>query len=160
MFETYLIWILVALFLAWLAFGGRSGKKTGRFLSVRNISGLDGEQYLIRRYLLPRNRIMNVYLHKFLGSDHDRALHDHPWYSVSVVLKGELIEHLPNDVSRTIKRGKITIRNPRFQHRIELPKGQTAMTIFITGPIVRNWGFICPNGWTPWQNYSSHGGCD
>ena len=145
----------------WFAFAGR-GKNdgVGSFLSRRKISGLDGSDYLVRRYLVPRNRFLNIYHHKFLGSDDDRALHDHPWYSLSLVLSGELIEHKADGSARQIRRGKFTFRKPQFQHRIELPAGGSASTLFITGPVLRTWGFICPNGWTSWRDYSSKGGCD
>ena len=159
MFEIILIAMTV--FLLWLVLGGRRQRNgIGGFLSVRRITGLDGSDYLIRRYLLPRNRVFNVYLHKFLGSDDDRALHDHPWYSFSILLKGNLIEHLPDGTTRKFKTGKITVRSPEFQHRIELPEGESAMTLFITGPVVRTWGFICPKGWMSWKSYGSNGGCD
>ena len=159
MYELIIIFGLI--FLAWLAFGSRRRPNgVGGFLTVRKITGLDGTEYLVRRYLLPRNRILNVYLHKFLGSDDDRALHDHPWFSISLVLKGRLIEHLPQSQSRKITAGKFTYRGPRFQHRIELPTGTSATTLFITGPVVREWGFICPRGWTSWQKYGTNNGCD
>ena len=35
--------------------------------------------YLRRHWLIPRNRFFNIYVHEFLRSDDDRALHDHPW---------------------------------------------------------------------------------
>lgn len=152
---------LLGIFLLWLAFGGRRSKNgVGSFLSCRKIQGLDGSDYLLRRYLLPRNKVLNVYLHKFLGSDDDRALHDHPWYSLSCVLRGRLIEHREDGSCREIGRGKFTLRSPEYQHRIELPQGESATTLFITGPVVRTWGFICPNGWISWNEYGSKGGCD
>ena len=151
----------ICFLIVWFAIGGR-GKDNGvgKFLSCRRITGLDGSDYLIRRYLLPRNKFLNIYLHKFLGSDDDRALHDHPWYSISCVLKGRLIEHRSDGSTREIRRGKIAIRSPRFQHRIELPGGETAKTLFITGPVVRTWGFVCPQGWISWNEYGNRGGCD
>ncbi len=153
--------ILMVVSILWLALGSRRRPNgIGGFLTVRRISGLDGSDYLVRRYLLPRNRVLNVYLHKFLGSDDDRALHDHPWYSISVVLKGKMIEHLPGGRKRIIGAGKFTVRAPKFQHRIELPADETAVTLFITGPAVRNWGFICPKGWTSWQKYGTNNGCE
>lgn len=33
--------------------------------------------YLLRWFIIPRNRFFNIYLHKFLRSDDDRALLDH-----------------------------------------------------------------------------------
>ena len=153
--------VLICAFICWLIFGGRNRNNgVGRFLSCRTIKGLDGSEYLLRRYLLPRNRFLNIYLHRFLGSDDDRALHDHPWYSVSCVLNGRLIEHCSDGTTREIKRGKFTVRSPKFQHRIELPQGESAITLFITGPVVRTWGFVCPQGWISWNEYGSKGGCD
>ena len=49
--------------------------------------------YLHRWHILPRNRWCNIYLHRFVGDDDDRALHDHPWWSVSFLLKGAMLEH-------------------------------------------------------------------
>lgn len=52
--------------------------------------------YLLRWRLLPRNPVFNVYLHQFLRSDDDRALHDHPWlFNVSLLLRGPYIEWVP-----------------------------------------------------------------
>ncbi len=153
--------VLISIFTLWLLIGGRNKNNgVGSFLSCRKITGLDGSEYLVRRYLLPRNKLLNIYLHRFLGSDDDRALHDHPWFSISCVLKGRLIEHRPDGTSRAIRRGKLTIRHPKYQHRIELPEGETATTLFITGPVVRTWGFVCPKGWIAWNEYGSKGGCD
>lgn len=54
--------------------------------------------YMLRWHLIPRNRFFNIYLHKFLRSDDDRALHDHPWsWNLSLILKGEYIEHMPEN---------------------------------------------------------------
>lgn len=55
------------------------------------IGGAD-DPYLLRWYIIPRNRWLNVYVHKFLRSDDDRALHDHPWWFVSLVLRGGYLE--------------------------------------------------------------------
>ncbi|SID67872.1 Protein of uncharacterised function (DUF550) [Mycobacteroides abscessus subsp. abscessus] len=52
--------------------------------------GAEGEApYLLRWYVIPRNRWLNIYLHKFLRDDDDRALHDHPWWFVSLMLWGQ-----------------------------------------------------------------------
>jgi len=161
MLTNIIFTLLLFTFLFWLVFGSRrKDNGIGGFLSRRYITGLDGSDYLIRRYLLPRNNFLNIYLHKFLGSDDDRALHDHPWYSVSVVLKGELIEHLPRNRLRVIRTGMVSFRSPLLQHRIELPTGQEATTLFITGPVVRKWGFACPKGWVAWDQYGKDGGCE
>ena len=50
------------------------------------------DPYLLRWHVIPRNRLLNVYVHKFLRSDDDRALHDHPWWFVSLILRGRYDE--------------------------------------------------------------------
>ena len=63
--------------------------------------GADGSVYLERWWLIPCNRIMNIYLHHFLRSDDYRALHDHPWCNLSLLLSGSYIEHLPARTNKT-----------------------------------------------------------
>lgn len=52
--------------------------------------------YLYRWWIIPKNRFFNIYLHRFLRSDDDRALHDHPWWSLGVILHGAYNEVLPD----------------------------------------------------------------
>lgn len=109
---------------------------------------IEGE-YLHRWFLIPRNRVFNIYLHKFMASDPDRGLHDHPWYSASVLLKGELIEHNFKCIKH-IPRFFPVFRSAKFAHRLELVRGPV-WTIFITGPKFRTWGFYTPDGWKNWR---------
>lgn len=112
------------------------------------------DPYLLRWYLVPRNRFLNVYLHCFKRSDDERALHDHPWVSVSLLLQGSYVEHTIAcggvHRRRRFERGSVRWRGAKFAHRIEHTGGD-AWTLFITGPVVRRWGFHCPRGWVPWQ---------
>ena len=101
--------------------------------------------YLHRWYIIPKNKFFNIYLHKFLKSDDDRALHDHPWFSLSFLLKGEIREHQYANV-RYIPRFWPIFRSAKFAHRIEVIKGPV-MTLFITGPWMRIWGFYPKEGW-------------
>lgn len=105
--------------------------------------------YLKRWWLIPRNRFFNIYLHKFLRSDDDRALHDHPWANCSIVLSGQYIEHTAA-WSRMRRAGAVVLRRPTHAHRVELV-GDCCWTLFITGPWVREWGFHCAKGWVPWR---------
>lgn len=138
--------------------------------------------YLRRWYLIPRNPVFNIYLHQFLRDDDDRALHDHPWFWCSIVLRGEYFEHIirAGGIARhTLRRaGSVRVASPWRAHRIELlpwwlasddvdvsmrpPDGHVSAdlrapcrTLFVTGPRVRNWGFHCPDrGWVPWQEFT------
>lgn len=124
-----------------------------------------GPGYMHRWYLIPRNRFFNIYLHKIIRDDDDRALHDHPWWSVSVLLKGRLMELLKERV-RFPKRFLPVIRSAELAHRLVVLDGPV-WTLFITGPRIREWGFYCPKGWVHWKDFTKPGhpgeigkGCD
>lgn len=57
------------------------------------IIGGAADPYVRRWWLIPRNPVLNVYLHEFLRSDDDLALHDHPWWNASLLLWGTYTEH-------------------------------------------------------------------
>ncbi len=123
------------------------------------VVGTPEAPYLRRWWLVPRNPLCNVYLHQFLRSDDDRALHDHPWPWASLVLVGGYTEHTilagGIHVRREYQPGALRVHGPRFAHRIELPAGGACWTLFITGPRVRGWGFHCPAGWRPWRIFTN-----
>lgn len=112
-----------------------------------------GDDYLRRWWVIPRNPFCNVYLHEILVSDDDRALHDHPWQNTSVLLGGSYIEHLPDGSALTRTVGDIVTREATALHRLEIPAGGRAVSLFMTGPKVREWGFACPQGWRVWTEF-------
>lgn len=120
------------------------------------IIGKPGEPYCFRWWVIPRNRFFNIYLHLFVHSDDDRALHDHPWPNASILLKGAYVEHTiaAGGVNRRkrYEAGAVKFRRPCSAHRIELTDGPV-WSLFITGPVVRSWGFHCPNGWRHWREF-------
>lgn len=113
-----------------------------------------GENYLRRWYVVPRNPFGNVYLHEMVGSDDDRALHDHPWNNRSVVLFGGYFEHQPDRRVDWREPGAVIDREAGVLHRLELPVGGRAVSLFMTGAKVREWGFACPQGWVHWRDFT------
>lgn len=110
--------------------------------------------YLERWWIIPRNEWQNVYLHRILRDDDDRALHDHPWDNVSLLLDGSYREITP-DGEFIRGPGALVHRKATDSHRLELIDGKPALSLFFTGAKVRNWGFHCPNGWVPWQDFTA-----
>lgn len=119
----------------------------------------------------------NLYLHQFLRDDDDRALHDHPSWAVSFILRGEYIEHTIAEGGihhrRIYRAGSLRFLPTRHAHRIQLDgvapnKRVPCWTLFLFGPTVRAWGFHCPErGWVHWQEFTAAGkpgeigpGCD
>lgn len=127
------------------------------------VIGSGSNPYLRRWHLIRRARICNVYLHHFLRSDDDRALHDHPWWNASILLRGSYIEHIrqPNGstITKSRKPGAVYFRRAIQAHRVELLRSEATgepkpvWTLFITGPKIREWGFLCPQGWKHWRDY-------
>jgi hypothetical protein len=144
------------------------------------IVGGQEDPYLLRWFIIPRNRFFNIYLHKFVRDDDDRALHDHPWHSLSLSLWGEYWDITDSNM-RLVRPLRFIFRSATHTHRVELFKevacqdcgaagapsdgcycyypgraiirARPAWTLFITGPRLREWGFHCPQGWRHWREY-------
>ena len=115
------------------------------------IIGEPDRPYLLRWWILPKNKWFNVYIHLILRNDDDRALHDHPWSSLSVILSGSYRE-ITKTSRRVHRPGGFILRHAEYAHRLEVVNGPV-WTLFITGPNIREWGFHCPKGWVHWQTF-------
>ncbi|MDH4746646.1 hypothetical protein OMP43_21705 [Sphingomonas sp. CBMAI 2297] len=109
--------------------------------------------YLERWYIVPRNEQQNVYLHRILRDDDDRALHDHPWANTSLLISGAYREITPEGTFLR-EAGAIVHRPAEALHRLELIDGAPCVSLFFTGPKVREWGFDCPEGWVHWKDFT------
>jgi len=134
------------------------------------VIGDPAKPYLRRWWVIPRNRFFNIYLHNILADDDDRAEHDHPWWSLSIILRGGYMETI-NGICHMRHPGTIRWRRATEHHRLSLfscrwrwkgwPWKRTLVfdrvvpcwTLFITGPKVREWGFWCPKGWMHWREF-------
>lgn len=125
----------------------------GPGLAARAPDVVIGADYLRRWWVVPRNAHSNVYLHDIRQSDDDRALHDHPWANRSLLIFGRYIEHTP-DGSFERRAGDLVERAATALHRLEIIPGERAISLFITGPRIREWGFACPQGWVPWRDFT------
>lgn len=67
-------------------------KLLDRLLPKRVIVNCERDPYLHRWFLI-RLPWFGVFIHKFVRSDEDRALHDHPWSFIVIPLWGGYIEH-------------------------------------------------------------------
>lgn len=125
---------------------------------------VDGKNALLRWHIIPPNPVLSVYLH-VVTSDSERDAHDHRSATLSVILDGGYWELSPARWRRwklfgdreTIwtKRsaGDVHLRGPWRPHRLELWTDGFALTLFITGPTIRRWGFWTADGWVHWKQY-------
>lgn len=63
-----------------------------RLLDHKTIVNCDRDPYLLRWYLFRTARV-SCFIHKFIRSDEDRALHDHPWAFLVVPVWQGYVEH-------------------------------------------------------------------
>lgn len=109
------------------------------------------ERYL-ERYWLGRWRGVTAYLHRFVASDADEWVHDHPWsWSVAIVLTGgyqeERLEHFCPATGWKSKHRfigwwrRLNVIRGRDFHRIAAAIPES-WTLFIHGPRTKRWGFL------------------
>jgi len=133
------------------------------------------ERPLIERWHIFRKSrlkfLENVYLHRICRSDDDRALHDHPWWNISIVLSGGYYEVMPDIAlgyadgwwrgthQKWRGPGSIVFRSSEAMHRIEMPEHPPTetWTLFITGRKSKEWGFFCPKGFVHWTLFGEKG---
>lgn len=127
-------------------------EKLGR---KRVILDAENEPYLTRYYLFLKERKwfpFNIFLHKFHKGDPD-DLHDHPWPYITIILKGGYWEHQPTGERRWRAPGTIRFAGSRSLHRVELEPGTDVFTLFIPGPVIREWGFMKQGQWVQHEKY-------
>ncbi|MCU7959449.1 MAG: hypothetical protein KZQ58_05500 [gamma proteobacterium symbiont of Bathyaustriella thionipta] len=115
-------------------------------LRCRIINGDHGEPYLERYHIMRLPGGGGIYLHRFLASDPDRGLHDHPWQrAFGLILSGGYEELRLIDgqgVLRQRKPGQYNfIRGHNF-HRIILPQQRQAWSLFMHSGKNKGWGFL------------------
>lgn len=116
---------------------------------------------LLHRWTLLDTTRGRLWVHHFMPDTEDRDPHDHPRSFVTFVVAGGYtdISYLPTwsasgfveRISRC-RRGSIHFRHAEHMHRTKTgPDG--AWTIVLTGPDVREWGFLKHGIWWPMRRY-------
>jgi len=129
------------------------------FLPVRVINGDHNEPYLERYYLFGFGGCA-VFIHRFIASDPDRGVHDHPWgVSASIVLSGGYREIRPNG-TRMLRAPALNIILGDDFHRLLLDPGTEAWTLFFHGRRMKGWGFQRDGKYFPYaRDESDHRTC-
>ncbi len=124
-------------------------------MKVRVIRDDCGNPYLVRLTFFDLLGY-SLKLHIILRSDRDRELHDHPWTFVTWMLHGGYWEH--TEAGREwITPGTLRVCASPHPHRLEVVN--PAVTLVLTYPREREWGFYTRAGWVPWTKYKSDQEC-
>ncbi len=109
-----------------------------RFFTWREPLGLPECPYVIR-WKLELKSGRSLRLHHWLKADDDRAFHDHPWWFLTVVLRGGYMDDSPVGQD-FLYAGSVRFRRALHQHTVR-PYADGAWTLMVTGPKSRPWGF-------------------
>lgn len=143
------------------------GTGAWRFMERVDIADVSAptDVYLRRWYLL-ETPWFGLKLHHILRPDADRALHDHPWSFVALILRGGYTEETA-DVERgvswdgslwqverpTHRPWSLNVKRATDLHRIHVLHGD-CWTLVLNGPKRRKWGFsLRPGHWQAWDEY-------
>lgn len=143
-----------------------------RLFKFREIPNCEKQVYLKRWYII-RTKRFGLFVHKFLRSDEDRALHDHPWHFLVIPIWRGYIEHNDRGITRVWPIISSRLRKATYKHRVELFRAirwcdkdgvryilppsieLPSWSIFIRFTKFREWGFYLPTGWIPWTKWWS-----
>lgn len=99
-----------------------------------------GEKFMERYYVATLGG-WRLYIHRFVASDPD-CVHDHPWrYGFSLILSGWYLEEKRD---RTRVRKWFNVVNGDTFHRVIVPIGGEAWTLFAHNRRCKAWGFMRP----------------
>lgn len=125
-----------------------------RLFRKRVIINCDKDPYLIRWYMF-RTKPFAIFLHKFVKSDEDRALHDHPWCFIVIPIWMGYIEYSKAGKTRVWPIWSTAYRDCCYQHRVELINDNPSWSIFIRFRRQREWGFWPKEGFVNWKKWWS-----
>ncbi len=100
-----------------------------------------------------------VRIHEILRSDEGRHPHNHPWWYVTIILRGSYIEDQFDEGgdcvwSEVRGPGQILFRRANSWHKLTLLHG-TVTTLFITGKQSQGWGFNVNGKHVPRRDYNN-----
>lgn len=131
----------------------------GRF--KRLIGACSGLGLLLTRYHIIDNAYFGIYLHHLNQSDEERAMHDHPWTFISIILTRGYDEVTPSqdhdgEAMRFYPRFSVLFRRAEHIHRLEMEGPM--WTLVLRGPERRVWGFWPVNPTTGRREWMHHVG--
>lgn len=130
--------------------------KHGRLftLKFREHLGLPECPY-VYRWRFEIRGLGSLRVHHWVGPDDDRAFHDHPWWFLTLVIKGGYTDMSPSSPAEYqgghishwdhLHVGSIRFRRALHQHTV-VPDLGGCWTILVTGPRTRTWGFWLSKG--------------
>lgn len=116
------------------------------------IVNCEKQGYLHRWYIIKTN-LLGIFIHQFIRSDEDRAVHDHPWNFIVIPLYRGYNEYSDKGKRRVYPILGTRFRFATYKHRVDLIDNKSAWSLFIRFKKVRDWGFWPSEGFTLWNKW-------
>lgn len=108
-----------------------------------------------------RHKYVGVRVHHITASDPGQEYHDHPWWYITIILRGGYTELTPiirdgkvvGEQMRWRGPGHIRFRRASSWHRLVVRDGDDAWTLFIMGRPSHPWGFLTARGKVGWKQH-------
>lgn len=127
---------------------------TRLFGEPEEISGHGRCPTYMYRWTVARLEFCKVYVHRFVGDDWSRDLHDHPKRFVSIGLRGSYLEESPRWAGGFRRYDAPWFRTfpASHRHRITTPFGE-CWTLVVVFRQTREWGFWHEGRFFGWKDY-------
>lgn len=123
-----------------------------RFFRREEINGANRCPTYLYRWIILNVGWLGVYVHRFVGDDWSRDLHDHPKRFISIGLSGGYTEETPAG-KRKFVAPWIRSFPAEHIHRLSLEDYPECWTLIIVLRAVRSWGFWHQGLFIPWKDY-------
>lgn len=134
----------------------RPHTRLDRLLRREDIKLPNEARTYMRRWSVPLPFGDKIAVHHFLRDDSARALHDHPWNFLSLMIWGRYYEITERPgvgfVETEYRAPCLLYRRATDRHRI-VTRGYRAWTIVLMGRRRREWGFWPSGSWVEWYRY-------
>lgn len=115
----------------------------------------------LRRWVFNFGPAGSVRVHHWTASDDPRALHDHAWWFLTLVIKGGYTDATVNPPDEAWEKyvgmdhlhaGSVRYRSAYHAHSVIVDPGG-CWTVMLTGPVSRDWGFWVDGTWMRMRKY-------
>lgn len=115
--------------------------------------GGDDSTVYLRRWSLQLWRGWSIKVHLFFRPDGDSCLHDHPWRFWTLVLWGGYVERVETGEEVSCRPLTLHYRPAEYRQTILRLRRRNALTLVLSGPRERRWGFWTSDGWRHWKEF-------
>lgn len=123
-----------------------------RLLPCEEINGGGRCPTYLYRWRVFRWRGRALYVHRFVGEDWSRDLHDHPKHFVTLMVAGGYVETTAAG-DREYRAPWLRSFRPDHAHRVAVRPGDECWTLVLVSGAVRPWGFWHGGTWILWSDY-------